>query len=38
MSFLKNSSPVDTPTTSNFIAIDEEECSQQSLDKLSYIS
>ena len=31
MSFLKGSSPVETPTTSNFIAIDEEECSQQSL-------
>ena len=31
MSFLNGSSPVETPTTSNFIAIDEEECSQQSL-------
>ena len=31
MSFLKGSSPVETPTTLNFIAIDEEECSEQSL-------
>ena len=31
MSFLKGSSPVETPTTSNFIAINKEVCSQQSL-------
>ena len=31
MSFLKGYSTVETPTTSNAIAIDEEECTQQSL-------
>ena len=31
MSFLKGSSNVETPTTSNSIAIDEQECTQQSL-------